>query len=94
MTAAQLQPGADPARPGHRQAAASHDAYLTGRSFFPALISPAFPTGLSIAFDFAIAACLIAAFASLLRGKRYVHEEHGAEAAAAQAADPVTADAG
>jgi hypothetical protein len=73
---------------------ASHAAYLTGRSFFPALISPAFSTGLSIAFDFAIAACLIAAFASLLRGKRYVHEEHGADAAAAQAADPVMAEAG
>ena len=30
-----------------------------------------------VAFDFAIAACLIAAVASLLRGRRYVHEEHG-----------------
>ena len=55
---------------------ASHAAYLTGRSFFPALISPAFSNGLHIAFDFAIAACLIAAVASLLRGRRYVHEEH------------------
>jgi hypothetical protein len=57
---------------------ASHAAYLTGRSFFPALISPSFSNGLAIAFDFAIAACLIAAVASLLRGRRYVHEEHGA----------------
>ena len=56
---------------------ASHAAYLTGRSFFPALISPAFSNGLSVAFDFAIAACLIAAVASLLRGRRYVHDEHG-----------------
>jgi hypothetical protein len=56
---------------------ASHAAYLTGRSFFPALISPSFSNGLAIAFDFAIAACLIAAVASLLRGRRYVHEEHG-----------------
>ena len=55
----------------------SHAAYLTGRSFFPALISPSFSNGLSVAFDFAIAACLIAAVASLLRGRRYVHEEHG-----------------
>ncbi|HUY49983.1 MAG TPA: MFS transporter [Streptosporangiaceae bacterium] len=54
---------------------ASHAAYLTGRSFFPALISPAFSHGLSVAFDFAIAACLVAAIASLLRGRRYVHEE-------------------
>jgi hypothetical protein len=59
---------------------ASHAAFLTGRSFFPALISPAFSNGLHIAFDFAIAACLIAAVASLLRGRRYVHEEHGARA--------------
>ncbi len=56
---------------------ASHAAYLTGRSFFPALISPSFSNGLALAFDFAIAACLIAAVASLLRGSRYVHEEHG-----------------
>ncbi|HEY9244651.1 MAG TPA: MFS transporter [Streptosporangiaceae bacterium] len=55
---------------------ASHAAYLTGRSFFPSLIAPSFSHGLSIAFNFAIAACLIAAIASLLRGKRYVHEEH------------------
>ncbi|MFZ0403460.1 MAG: MFS transporter, partial [Pseudolabrys sp.] len=55
---------------------ASHAAYLTGRSFFPSLIAPAFSHGLSIAFNFAIACCLIAALASLLRGKRYVHEEH------------------
>jgi MFS family permease len=62
------------------QLPASHAAYLTGRSFFPALIAPAFSAGLSIAFDFAIAACLIAAVASLLRGKRYVHEEHAVPA--------------
>ena len=55
---------------------ASHAAFLTGRSFFPSLISPAFSNGLHIALDFAIVACLIAAVASLLRGRRYVHEEH------------------
>jgi MFS family permease len=53
---------------------ASHAAYLTGHTFFPSLISAPFQHGLSIAFDFAIAACLIAAAASLLRGGRYVHE--------------------
>ncbi len=52
---------------------ASHAAYLTGRSFFPQLISPAFQTGLGYAFDFAIACSLIAAVASLLRGGKYVH---------------------
>ena len=36
---------------------------------------------LDIAFDFAIAACLVAALASLLRGRRYVHEEHGTASA-------------
>jgi len=52
----------------------SHAAYLTGHSFFPSLISGPFSHGLDVAFDFAIAACLVAAVASLLRGKRYVHE--------------------
>ncbi|RPK67480.1 Antiseptic resistance protein [Streptomyces sp. ADI96-02] len=47
--------------------------YLTGREFFPTLISGPFEQGLSVAFDFAIAACLVAALASLLRGGRYVH---------------------
>ena len=61
---------------------ASHAAYLTGHSFFPSLISAPFQAGLDVAFDFAIAACLIAAVASLLRGKRYVHEVHGAPAQA------------
>ena len=61
---------------------ASHAAYLTGHTFFPSLISAPFAHGLAIAFDFAIAACLIAAAASLLRGKRYVHELHGADAPA------------
>src|SRR5580700_6774318 len=63
---------------------ASHAAYLTGHTFFPSLISAPFHHGLDIAFDFAIAACLIAAVASLLRGRRYVHELHGA------AAEPAT----
>ena len=41
---------------------------LTGRAFFPHLISSPFHTALNYAFSFAIAACLAAAFASLLRG--------------------------
>jgi hypothetical protein len=60
---------------------ASHAAYLTGHSFFPSLISSPFQHGLDVAFDFAIVACLIAAVASLLRGKRYVHEADGAPSA-------------
>jgi hypothetical protein len=43
---------------------------LTGHSFFPSLTSAPFQSGLDIAFDFAIVACLVAAVASLLRGKR------------------------
>jgi MFS family permease len=50
-------------------------AYLTGRSFFPSLISQPFHDGLVVAFGFAMAACLVAAGASWLRGKKYVHPE-------------------
>jgi MFS family permease len=64
---------------------ASHAAYLTGHSFFPSLISAPFQSGLHIAFDFAIVACLIAAIASLLRGKQYIHELHSESAVEATA---------
>jgi MFS family permease len=50
-------------------------ATVTGRSFFPQLISAPFRSGLHAAFAFAIIACLIAALASSLRGGRYHHEE-------------------
>jgi MFS family permease len=50
---------------------AVHRAALTGRSFFPHLISASFRAGLHEAFTFAIIACLIAAAASLLRGGTY-----------------------
>ena len=63
----------------------SHAAYLTGHTFFPSLISGPFSSGLAIAFDFAIVACLVAAVASLLRGRKYVH---GAEPAPAAAPRP------
>src|SRR5260370_32254207 len=69
---------------------AGHAAYLTGHTFFPSLISAPFQHGLAIAFDFAIAACLIAGVASLLRRSRYVHELHGAPEPAAMAAHDVT----
>jgi MFS family permease len=77
---------------------ASHAAYLTGHTFFPSLISGPFQHGLDIAFDFAIAACLIAAVASLLRGRRYVHELDSAAPEPATepqsaAPQPVTASA-
>ncbi|MBV8220555.1 MAG: hypothetical protein JO325_18980 [Solirubrobacterales bacterium] len=52
--------------PAHTQ------AVITGRSFFPQLISGPFRNGLHEAFAFAIVACLIAAVASWSRGQRYV----------------------
>jgi MFS family permease len=48
-------------------------ALLTGRSFFPHLISQPFAAGLHTAFDFSIGCCLVAAAASWSRGKRYVY---------------------
>ncbi len=51
----------------HLTAAQQH--VLTGRSFFPQLISPPFRTGLHEAFAFAIVACLVAAAASWSRGR-------------------------
>ncbi len=56
-------------------------AILTGRRFFPALISGPFASGLHAAFDFAIAACLAAAGMSWLRGGKY-HYQEGPEPAA------------
>jgi MFS family permease len=60
---------------------------LTGRGFFPHLISAPFHTALVYAFSFAIAACVVAAVASLLRGGKYVHVE-GPDAAS----DPLTVE--
>ncbi len=53
----------------------ANHAALTGRTFFPRLISAPFSTGLHEAFAFAILACLVAAGASLLRGGRYHYGE-------------------
>jgi MFS family permease len=49
-------------------------AVVTGRSFFPQLISGPFRSGLHEAFLFAIIACLVAAVASLMRGGMYHHD--------------------
>jgi EmrB/QacA subfamily drug resistance transporter len=50
-------------------------ANVTGRSFFPHLISNPFMHGLRIAFTVAFAMCLIAALCSLLRGGKFVAVE-------------------
>jgi hypothetical protein len=60
---------------------------LTGRSFFPQLISAPFHTALVYAFAFAIGACLVAALASLLRGGKYHHAEEQAGAFPAAGAE-------
>jgi hypothetical protein len=50
-------------------------ARLTSKSFFPQLIGSPFKHGLVIVLSFAIVACLVAAFASWLRGGKYIHQE-------------------
>jgi MFS family permease len=50
---------------------AAQQHVLTGRGFFPQLISAPFHTALEYAFIFATVACLVAAVASLLRGGKY-----------------------
>jgi MFS family permease len=57
------------------QLPAAQSQELTGRSFFPHLISGPFHTALVYAFVFAIAACLVAAVASFLRGGKYHYVE-------------------
>ncbi|HET9731108.1 MAG TPA: MFS transporter [Acidimicrobiales bacterium] len=59
-----------PAVLSHVGTAQAH--FLTGRSFFPHLITGPFGTGLHYAFDFAAGACLVGAVASWLRGPRPV----------------------
>ena len=62
----------------------AQQAHLTGRAFFPSLISGPFKHGLTIILTFSIVMCLLAAWASWLRGVKYIHHEPepaGAEAA-------------
>ncbi|MBO0746991.1 MAG: MFS transporter, partial [Acidimicrobiaceae bacterium] len=51
---------------------AHNQAALTGKSFFPHLISAPFHAGLREAFAFAILSCVIAAAASWSRGETYI----------------------
>ncbi|WP_037366737.1 MFS transporter [Amycolatopsis orientalis] len=62
---------------------ADQASFLTGRSFFPNLISGPFQDGLAVAFGFAIAVCLIGAVASLLtKDTKKAPESVGEELAA------------
>ena len=65
---------------------ASHVALLTGKAFFPTLISEPFHHGLVLVFSMAMGLLVIAAIASAFRGGRYVHEEHGGPGAEVPAA--------
>jgi MFS family permease len=65
---------------------AQHAAYLTGRQFFPDLISGPFHDGLGVAFGFGVAACVLGAFFSAFTGRPQVYQEReslGSELAAA-----------
>jgi MFS family permease len=61
---------------------------LTGRQFFPQLITGPFHHGLAIVFGTAIVILVIAACASLMRGGRYVHDEAIAAAVPSSTAQP------
>ncbi len=65
------------------QLPAGQQATLTGRTFFPGLISSSFRSGLRAAFDFAIVASVLAAIASWTRGTTYHYGD-----AAAVSLDP------
>jgi len=52
---------------------AASQRVLTGRQFFPALISGPFHHGLSVVFSVSAVLAAVAAIASLLRGGRYIH---------------------
>jgi hypothetical protein len=54
---------------------ASAQRVLTGREFFPQLISAPFHHGLAVVFAVAAGLAALAAVASLMRGGRYVHPE-------------------
>jgi hypothetical protein len=63
---------------GTQSAAGVTDAQwktLTGKQFFPHLIADPFMHGLRIALTASLVMCLIAAWASWMRGGKYVHEE-------------------
>jgi len=58
-------------------------ATLTGKAFFPQLMSEPFHHGLIVVFGSAAGMCLLAALASLVAGGKYVHAEEPAVAEAA-----------
>jgi MFS family permease len=70
---------------------AANQAHLLSKSFFPNLISDPFMVGLHAVFYLSAAMCLVAAVASLLRGKRYIHDTMAAGAIAVGMSQEVAA---
>jgi MFS family permease len=71
------------------QLPAAQASALTGRSFFPHLMTAPFSSALSTAFTFSFVACLIAAGASWMRGGKYHHRDESPRArATAERAEP------
>jgi MFS family permease len=68
-------------------------AVLTGKQFFPQLLTGPFHHGLVIVFSTAIVFLVIAAGASLMRGGRYVHDEQSVATADAGAPAPAAGQA-
>jgi hypothetical protein len=80
-----------PAALGHLPHATA--SYVTSRQFFPNLIAQPFHKGLTEAFAFAAAMCLLGAVASLLRGGKYHYQDDPAmgEEISAEGAEHVSA---
>ncbi|MCW2539902.1 MAG: major facilitator superfamily 1 [Frankiales bacterium] len=72
---------------------ASDSATLTGKEFFPRLISQPFHHGLVIVFSMAIVMSLVGAGASLLRGSKYVHNDADEARPDGQSTQPSLANA-
>jgi hypothetical protein len=71
---------------------AAHVALLTGKTFFPQLISQPFHHGLVIVFSMAMGLLFVAAGASALRGGRFVYEDQLEGAPAAASTSPAGAN--
>jgi MFS family permease len=72
---------------------AANQRVLTGREFFPHLISAPFHHGLTVVFAVAAGLSVLAAFASLLRGGRYVPPASAGAPPARALAGPAAASA-
>jgi MFS family permease len=74
----------------HLTTAQAH--YITGRSFFPQLISVPFARGLQNAFDFAAVVCVLGAIASMLRGGKFHYGDSDSEVPAFESSAQAVAE--